>query len=363
MKGKGRIGRGRPRIGRACGGFSLPELMVTLVVSGLLVTGIASGYLAHKSGYENEAQFIDMQMNARLAMDEIAEIVRNAGIGAKNNFPPAENETLYGAFRSAAQVFTAIDRNDGPDELTVVTGLRARTRVESVLSDRVVLADVLNHNDLPMFDTDRKRYLFFSPQGENRFLEILTLNEMSREVTLSDPCTNPDDEFCPVKEGDEVYRVNAYTITLDRNGNEYLDVDGDGSVEDRDLDTVPDLYLYNNISDLIKDNEEAGVGQASVSSAEVAEGIEDLQFRFGWDANEDGTIQEAEFVDDPTGSEDKVRAVRVYLMARSASSDPRFEDSTPAYSVANHVLTLDTDSKHYHRMLLVETVMIRNLNL
>ncbi len=150
--------------------FSLPELMITLVVSGLLVTGIVGGYVVQKRSYEDEAGLIDMQMNGRLAMDRAAEVVRNAGLGCMDNFPPKDNQILQGAFNNYTQVFTVQDRNDGPDVLTVVSGLRRRTVVEAVGSDHVVLEDIKNPNDVNFFDLDKNRYIFFSPQGENQFL-------------------------------------------------------------------------------------------------------------------------------------------------------------------------------------------------
>jgi prepilin-type N-terminal cleavage/methylation domain-containing protein len=343
--------------------FSLPELMITLVVSGLLVTGIVGGYVVQKRSYEDEAGMIDMQMNGRLAMDRAAEVIRNAGLGCIDNFPPKDNQTLQGAFNNYTQVFTVQDRNDGPDVVTVVSGRRSRTVVESLGADHVVVEDIKNPNDVPFFDLDKNRYIFFSPQGENQFLEVLGVDESTREVRLSAPCTTLNNEFCTIREGDNVFRVNAFRITLDQNGAEIIDVDDDGSVVDRDGDPFPDLYIYSNTTDLIPDMDMAGVGQANVSSAEVAEGIEALQFRFGWDVNENGEIEEAEFVDDPTGNEDDVRAVRIYLLSRTLSPDPNYTDPNANYTLANYTLTLAADDFKYHRQLFVETVMVRNLNL
>ena len=343
--------------------FSLPELMITLVVSGLLVTGIVGGYVVQKRSYEDEASMIDMQMNGRLAMDRAAEVIRNAGLGCIDNFPPKDNQTLQGAFNNYTQVFTVQDRNDGPDVVTVVSGRRSRTVVESLGADHVVVEDIKNPNDVPFFDLDKNRYIFFSPQGENQFLEVLGVDEGTRAVRLSAPCTTLNNEFCTIREGDNVFRVNAFTITLDQNGAEIIDVDDDGSVVDRDGDPFPDLYIYSNTTDLIPDMDMAGVGQANVSSSEVAEGIEALQFRFGWDVNENGEIEEAEFVDDPTGNEDDVRAVRIYLLSRTLSPDPNYTDPNANYTLANYTLTLAADDFKYHRQLFVETVMVRNLNL
>jgi prepilin-type N-terminal cleavage/methylation domain-containing protein len=369
MKTKTTMPLGRQRVRQAarivCStrAFSLPELMITLVVSGLLVTGIVGGYVVQKRSYEDEAGMIDMQMNGRLAMDRAAEVIRNAGLGCIDNFPPKDNQTLQGAFNNYTQVFTVQDRNDGPDVVTVVSGRRSRTVVESLGADHVVVEDIKNPNDVPFFDLDKNRYIFFSPQGENQFLEVLGVDESTREVRLSAPCTTLNNEFCTIREGDNVFRVNAFRITLDQNGAEIIDVDDDGSVVDRDGDPFPDLYIYSNTTDLIPDMDMAGVGQANVSSAEVAEGIEALQFRFGWDVNENGEIEEAEFVDDPTGNEDDVRAVRIYLLSRTLSPDPNYTDPNANYTLANYTLTLAADDFKYHRQLFVETVMVRNLNL
>jgi hypothetical protein len=170
-----------------------------------------------------------------------------------------------------------------------------------------------------------------------------------------------------IQAGDNVFGVHAYTITLDQMGSAFLDIDHDGSVADRDGDQVPDLYIYGNTRDLVQDTDLAGAGQANVSTAEVAEGIEALQFEFGWDDNENGEIEDAEFIDDPTGSEDEVRAVRVYLLSRTLKADPNYTDPNTQYTLGlnppNHTLTLTEEDRHYHRQLFVETVMVRNMNL
>jgi len=353
------------RIVRSTKAFSLVELMVTLVVSGLLVSGIVGGYVVQKKIYEDESGMIDMQMNGRLAMDRVAEVIRNAGLGCKDNFPPNNNQVIEGAFANYTQVFTVTDRNDGPDVLTVVSGRRRRTVVESLGADYVVVEEIKNPNGVPFFDLDKNRYIFFSPQGENQFLEVLGVDESTREVKLSAPCTTLGNEFCTIREGDNVFRVNAYTITLDQIGSAsvYVDVDHDGADVDGDGDGVPDLYIYSNTNDLIPDTDAAGAGQVNVSTAEVAEGIEALQFRFGWDVNENGEIEDAEFVDDPAGNEDEVRAVRIFLLSRTLLPDPKYTDPNAAYTLANRTLTLSADDRKYHRQLFVETVMVRNMNL
>ncbi len=362
---RSRRGLQAARMFRSTQAFSLPELMITMVVSGLLVSGIVGGYLVQKRSYEDEAGMIDMQMNGRVAMDRVAEVIRNAGLGCKDNFPPKNNETVQGVFNSYGQVFTLDEeRSDGPDVLTVVSGRRSRTVVESLGADHVVVEGIKNPNGVPFFDLDKNRYIFFSPQGSNEFLEVLGVDEMTREVRLSAPCATLDNEFCSIREGDNVFRVNAFTITLDQNGAEIIDVDDDGTVVDRDGDLSPDLYIYSNTRDLIPDSDVAAAGEANVSSAEVAEGIEALQFPFGWARNGGGEITFLEYIDKPLPVEmDKVRAVRIYLLSRTLSKDPNYTDPKASYTLANHTLALGADDRKHHRQLFVETVMVRNMNL
>ncbi len=329
------------------GGFSLTELLVALVVAGVLVVGVVGGYVVQKGTYESEANLRDLQMNGRLALDQIARVVRNAGLGCRENFPPHGTDTLQGAFRTVSRVFTAQNRADGPDTLTVVSGLASRARVQTSTEGAT-----FRLSSVDGFGLTTGRYIFIAPWENNRFQEVLAISGL--DVTVS--------SSRPVFAGDKVFRVNAYTITLDQEDrNTPLDVDGDGDTDDSDGDGVPDLVIFDNIANL-----------ADETLAETAEGIEDLQFQYGWDADEDGVISDAEYVDDPTGNEERVRAVRIFLLVRGLRPDRHFTDASGSYTIADHTINLDTNDgngidsdfdHHFHRQLFVETVMVRNQNL
>lgn len=330
-----------------CGGFSLTELLVALVVSGVLVVAVVGGYVVQKGTYEDEAGLRDLQMNGRIALDQIARVVRNAGLGCRENFPPQGTDVIQGAFRTLSRVFTAHNRSDGPDTLNVVSGLASRARVQTRAE-----GVTFRLSSVDGFDLATGRYVFIAPWQNNRFQQVVAIS--GSDVTVSSSRS--------VFAGDKVFRVNAYTITLDqKDRNTLLDVDGDGSTDDGDGDGVPDLAIFDNTADLTDE-----------SLVHVAEGIEDLQFRYGWDADEDGVISDAEYVDDPTGNEERVRAVRVFLLVRGLRPDRHFTDANISYTIADHTINLDTNDAngidsdfdhHYHRQLFVETVMIRNRNL
>jgi type IV pilus assembly protein PilW len=346
-------------------GFSLTELLVALVVSGVLIIGVVGGYIVNKRSYEDEVGIREMQMNAQVAMDQVKQVIMTAGLGCKDNFPPLGSDTLQGRFRNASRVLTISNRTNGPDMVTVVTGIRGQTRINGDSEGNVIALDSITG-----FDTARGRYLFVGPTVDNRYLEITGINGLL--VTLSDSIK--------VNDQDQVFRINAYTITLDQNPDgTAIDVDGDGSTADGDRNSdiasygnpVPDLYICDNMDDL-----------ADETVCKVAEGIEDIQFQYGWDANSNGIIEDAEFQNAPAvADEDKIRAVRIFVLARTVLPDPGYKDpnadpnvnpSAPQFMVADHQIMLDTNDgnginspfdQHYHRYLLMETVLIRNRNL
>jgi len=331
-------------------GFGLTELLVALVVSGVLVIGVAGGYVLQKRTYESETGLRELQMNARVAMDQIARVVRNAGLGCRQNFPPYGSDTLQGVSRSASRVLTAQNRTNGPDTLHVVTGLASRTRV-----DLSAEANVFRLASVDGFDLGSGRYIYIAPWENNRFQQVQAISD--HDVTVS--------ESRPVFAGYKVFRVNLYTITLDSESRDTaLDVDGDGSTADYfgDADEwIPNLCIFDNTENL-----------SDESLAQIAEGIEDLQFRYGWDADESGFIEDDEYLDDPVGNEDRIRAVRIYLLVRSLRPDPHFTDDSGSYAVADRTIVLDTNDANgihsdfdhrYRRQLFVKTVMIRNRNL
>jgi prepilin-type N-terminal cleavage/methylation domain-containing protein len=358
--------RQRPRSPSLCqAGFSLTELLVALVAALVLIVAVASGYIVNKRSYEEETWIRDMQMNAQVAMDRIKDLVMSAGVGCKENFPPLGADTIQGAFptRDASRVLTISNSTDGPDTLTVATGLRPVTvatcpcQREDPPTCQYCEGTVIDVGDARFFDTGTSRYLFLAPSDQNRYSIVTGVT--GSQITLSNSVKWSDNAG--------VFRVNAYTIVLDqRPDGSAIDVDGDGSTDDGDSTadraayngrSIPDLYVCDNTQDL-----------AHEADCKVAQGIEDVQFQYGWDADGDGSIDDAEFLDAPAVSdEEAIRSVRIWILARTLLPDPGFTDENTSYTLADHTIDLtaspDPDARHYHRYLLVETVLIRNRNL
>lgn len=60
-------------------GFTLVELLITMLVSGIIMAGVYTAYLSQQQLYTAQEQVVEMQQNIRAAMDMITRGIRMAG--------------------------------------------------------------------------------------------------------------------------------------------------------------------------------------------------------------------------------------------------------------------------------------------
>jgi prepilin-type N-terminal cleavage/methylation domain-containing protein len=318
-------------------GFTLVEIMVVLAILGIIVVGVLGLVTRQNKAYHSEEAIIDMQMSNRVAMDRFTHLVRMAGFGCQENISNGVN--------GLTTAITATNNNNAPDSLIIVSGLR---KVGVIDDGDGTAGETLTTTVIPIgmdesrplsdfFDDSNKQYFYISPAISKGFLTISSGGVDGTNKTLTKTGGN-----VTVNEGDNVYTVKAYTLAIN-SGNLTI-------------------------------NENTGAGNQV-----YAENFEDLQFQYGWDANNNGAIDTSEWVDNPAGSEGQVRAVRIQILARSAQPDRDFFDlhdgdgatAGKQYIIADHSITLDTNEgngfnsafdHHYHRYLVETIVFIRNLN-
>lgn len=333
-------------------GFNLVELMVVLAILGLILVGVFGVVTTQNQAYHREETIIELQMNGRVAINIITRYVRMGGFGCNGNIDPGSANTSvngFGAVVNATNGSESDPTNPAPDSLTVVTAARkigvvdnnngtADEEFEATASIPVILDDTSEKlNDY--FNDSSKRYVYLSPCDNSDFLRI------------KDPVADDDTSFTisdkiRVDEGAEVYTVKAYSFSL-KLPNEYSPPKPPGS----------NLVLDENTGD---------------GRQEIAENIENLQFQYGWDRNGDNRFDPTdsnEWGNDPAASsnEKDIKAVKIFLLARSAHPDKEYKHSTTTYTINEAsgdgaAVTIGPFSDGYHRSLLRATVMIRNLN-
>jgi len=303
--------------------------MVVLVILGVVVIGVFGLVTQQNKAYHSEEATIDMQMNNRVAMDRLVYFIRMAGFGCQENIDHGVSGFTH--------IINATNNTNAPDSLTLVSGLRKvgivddgdGTTDESFTTTTI---PVLMDDGRPLsafFNDSTKECFYLSPASSRGFFIIASGGVDDTNKTLTKVGSS-----LKVREGNTVYAVRAYTLAIN-NGNLTI-------------------------------NENTGGGNQT-----YAENIEDLQFQYGWDADNDGKISTAEWVNNPAGNEDRVRAVKIFILARSGKPDRDFIDlhddngamAGKQYTIADHTITLNSSSEHFHRYLVETTVFIRNLNL
>jgi type IV pilus assembly protein PilW len=96
-------------------------------------------------------------------------------------------------------------------------------------------------------------------------------------------------------------------------------------------------------------------------SEEIIAGVEDIQFQFGVDTDNNATVEYyvAPGTALPAGA--RVAAVRVWLRVRSEEPDFTFEDDrTYSYAGASYAPDATGDANRYRRLLVSKTIQLRN---
>ena len=299
-------------------GFTLVELMVVLVILGVVSIGAITSITNQSKVYHSEEDILDMQMNARIAIQRICNTIRIAGYGCKDSFGP---NLIAGSLATKGDVAAnplsnlfVINDNDSPtpDSLTLVAASRYAGTITAVPAANQITLNGLRAN----LDTNSveaaKSFIFVSPRESNIYQTITGIT--STTLTLQNPLM--------ATIGDEVYQVQAFTLRITNNN----------------------LRIDDNVD-------------TSSTNLEVAENIVDLQFQYGIDNNDDGAIDN--WVDNPATIR-QIKAVKIFILARTSKIDREYTDRK-TYTLAG--VTVGPFNDNFHRHLLESTIFIRNLNL
>ncbi len=169
--------------GRREGGFTIINLLVAMGLSGIAFGAITTTFVSQSQSYDAQEQVVEMQQNARVAMDLITREVRMAG------FDPTGAGTFTGVHHHSGYIHIRADLDgngdkDGPNE-----DLRYRYDNTNNLIER----DDDDHNN-------------WTPLAEN--IQAFNFNYLDRN---GNPTTD-DDEIRQI-----LITITARTAESDRN--------------------------------------------------------------------------------------------------------------------------------------------------
>ena len=269
-------------------GFTLIELMISLVLFSLVVAGMLSVAVSMSSGFREQQMAVETESSARSSMDFIAEALRGASPGVPISNIQHVNTCATGAF-SITNSATA------PDQLTMVFASGAVvTSLRTAYQAGTTAITVTDATQLAIGDT-----LLVTDLDQGHLMQVVSVNAGTGFVGLAA-------QSC----GTLALPVAGYTP---------------GSLVIRVLRATLSVGLIDGIPTLLMDPDAEGPATAEP----LAEGVEDMQIAVGIDGNGDGTISELggvagddEWIFNVAGEVQPagvVRGVRITLIARATN--------------------------------------------
>ncbi len=258
-------------------GLTLIELLVALAISAILTAALYRTFIGQHRTYTAQEQVVDMQQNARVAINHMMREIRMAGFGnVLNVFPPGHLPfvTLGGFFQDIINPGDNVNNvGQHDDQITIIAAFEqvSTLRDPANRGDTIVLEGGANQ-----FNLFTKRYICIGGL-ETHIVRWISGNTITLESDL----------LFNHAVGTPVYKVKAinYRLRWDhRNPNMPVLTRGDLT--------------------------DGGGSQV------VAENIDNLQFSYILD---DGSQTDSPV--DPS----KIRMVKVTVTARTSMSDPEFK--------------------------------------
>lgn len=338
-------------------GLTLVELMITMVISGLVISAALGMGFSMMNSYREHRAMINVERSARVSLEIIADAIRNASPGV----PLGNFEDIVGCTGQVAGL-QVINNTDEPDELKLIYatgGIFTSVYQETGYAATDVTVTVIDATPEQGGGIDGQDFF-----ADDYF--IITNLESGAVVKVTDVSA-------PFDCGDAGTPVTCYTLTTTQPsscGGVTWPASGyeTGSLVIRGRYAhfyIEDSADTGNVPTLMMDPDADGPEPAEP----IAEGIEDMQIAIGVDADADGSIAE----DQPDPDDDEwyynvdgdadppalvPRALRITLIAMSVQEQSEV-DSYTRPAAEDHAA--DDIKDPFRRRVLSTTIEIRNL--
>jgi prepilin-type N-terminal cleavage/methylation domain-containing protein len=309
-------------------GFTLVELMVSLVIFTFAIAGVLSVAIAMTRAYREQRRVIATENAVRAPLDYVVDAVRQASPGVSTATIKDANDCTFTG--SAIQM---VDNDDQPDELTVVYasgGVVSTTHSAFTSTSTSIAVPAAQIDEFAIGDT-----LLVTDTNQGTLVRVTAVNAASVDIAIT--CTTA----FPVGG----YAAGSILVRAQR---------ARFAIDPTTFDGIPTLVMYPN---------------GSTTAEPVAEGVEDFQVALGVDADGNGAIADGglgsntdEWIGNasgdvlPTGS---IRAVQIAMVSRDASPLTGTASFYPPAQTLNHDGNGTADN--YRRRMLSTIVEIRNL--
>lgn len=358
-----------PRTGSATRmrGFTLIELMIGITIGLIVLLGLTVFFSSNSRNQHDLERSIVRMENSRFALDTLTEDLMHAGYYAQH-VPPSgvtvqaivpcpeplippnpDNPWNLGWNAAATRMPPAVqgfvaDEDDGTQDC--LTGLRDKVDKTEVIT--VTHAET-GDPDPDLRDETETTDLYIQTKGSDANTQTTSCATDPQVIVATGPASNFVLKNAACNTFNNVHRLSQRTYFLSK-CNDCTNNDG-----------IPSLKRVERIG-----------GGFVVNT--VAEGVEQLQFEYGVDTNNDGQVDEVRAFAGITGAApylwSNVVAVRVHMLTRSSLPDPG-HDETRRFEMGSITYKLKTDPVEtgdppllpagFKRTLLTTTVPLTNV--
>ncbi|MFO7717906.1 MAG: PilW family protein [Desulfohalobium sp.] len=291
-------------------GFSLVEMLISMLCVVIIMIALYDVFSKQTKINTAEQGILDMQMNARMAIERLNFLFAHAGYGCSESFATGRYLDGIGPDGDSINIKSSISNvvnkrpENGSDSVVISFGFRKIGELDSIPSEKEV--DIKNKEG-PRIETGEnfKKYISFYP-------------DLSGDV------------FYEVVSGDDPYELNA-------------------EIEDKVKKSDTDIFMVVPVNIAIE-NETLKFKNYVYDSGkwDIAKNVENLQLQYSSDG---------ETWNDVPDEPQKVQAVRAFLLCRSSYKDLGYTN-TKEYTLGNETVGPYNDS--YHRTVVRTTVWIRS---
>ena len=313
-------------------GFTLVELMVSMVLGLVISAAAVNIYLESRYSYQQDEELARLQENGRFSLNYLKRELTLSGflggIRDKENLGVSAVTTDCGDGTNwaldASVPFDLLSDNDGATDLTSINGIEWNCITPTELESGSDVFSIKRTSDAP---TLRNGNLQSDGEDlEQWYLRIFNYNQYNWSYINT---AIPTDD-ATADSGVDYWEYYAKIFYL-RN---YAVTSSDG---------IPTLCVRTLIGD-------------DFSEQCLVEGIEDLQIEVGVDRDDNGTVEQ--YLNTPAAADfDDIRAVRLYLLVRSINEIPGYTNNK-SYRLGQTVIPAFNDG--FIRRVFSTTIKLRN---
>jgi hypothetical protein len=272
----------RIRLSNAAPGFSLVEMMIGLTITLIIVGAFINLLINQNRSYTSESLKQDMNLNGRIALDEIEREAMNAGTGLPGLFASVQvrngsgsnPDTITFLYVPQTSIHLRFATSPPPNASANSMKLSSDSDVgDLVVGDQLIIFDEVDFNiiEVTSINVPSKTVVFVPPRGVNTSAGLAKAYNPANTI---------------------ITRVTIRSITVDR------------------TDTAhPKLVKFS----------------GSTSLGTVTEDIENLQTTIVFEDGDTAAVANDSDGDNSNDSMD-LRAIKVRISARSARADSRYQE-------------------------------------